>query len=195
MIEEATEYNIKNVKIRFCLSPSVRDKINRKIKYWEEASKIKPSYFICTKLANYIVFKNYLVYTIFTDLNNTYFKINITGIQSLAKITESIKDFCFYFDVYEGDIISEIYQDSIFACGSYKKSINLRSLMRLINVNFKCDFKVKFNCETAAAAYCHHKHFGTIALFRTGKYLVLGAKCESQIEKLLAEMNVLIQML
>jgi TATA-box binding protein (TBP) (component of TFIID and TFIIIB) len=192
---ETTECAVKNVKIRFCLSPSISNQIIERINYWKAACETKPSYFICTKLPNYIVFKNTLVYTIFTDLNHTYFKINITGIPTVAKIEESVKTFCQHFNVSEKDIISSIFQDSIFACGRYGTTINLRMLQRLINSNKKCNFRVKFNCETAAAAYCRHKHYGTIALFRTGKYLILGSKCENQIKQILEEMNAIIRML
>lgn len=195
MVEETIEYSIKNVKIRFSLSPSVRSKIIERIRYWQEACHTKPSYFMCIKLPNYIVFKNSLVYTIFTDLNNTYFKINITGIQKVSQIRESVKAFCEHFNVCEKDIISEIFQDSIFACGNYRRTINLRLLMRLINADANRQFKVKFNCETSAAAYCRHKNLGTIAIFRSGKYLILGSKCEAQVQQILCEMNVIIQTL
>jgi TATA-box binding protein (TBP) (component of TFIID and TFIIIB) len=184
---------IDNVKVRFCLCPSVRKELIQSIKYWEEAIQIKPQYFLYTKFPNYRVFQNYLVYTIFTDLENTYFRINITGIPSADKIVDSVGDFCLHFNVPREKIITNIIVDSIFASGNFKRSINLRLLMRLINGKEECNFKVKFNCETSAAAYCRHKTFGTIGVFRTGKYIILGAKCSKTVNQLVQEMTVLIQ--
>jgi TATA-box binding protein (TBP) (component of TFIID and TFIIIB) len=193
MQKEECGAKISNVKIRFYVCPSACEKLKQQITYWQEAVQIKPQYFLCTKFPNYIVFQNFLVHTIFTDLNNTYFRINITGIPSADKIGESVNYFCQYFNVSRDKIITDIFIDSIFASGNFKTSINLRSLMRSINGRNKCDFKVRFNCETGAAAYCRHKTFGTIGVFRTGKYIILGAKCSESVNKLVQEMIAHIQ--
>ena len=184
---------IDNVKVRFCLCPSAGKTLLKKIIFWENEILTKPQYFLYTKFPNYVIFQNNLVYTIFTDFNKTYFRINITGISSADKISDSVKDFCLHFDVPATKIISDIIIDSIFASGSFKKPINLRLLMRLLNGQFSNIFKVKFNCETSSAAYCRHKKFGTIGVFRTGKSIILGAKCPETVNNLVCEMSALIQ--
>lgn len=186
---------IKNVKIRFSISPRVREQLNTKIAYWKKACEEHPSYFLVKTYPNYIVFKNSLVYTIFTDIDNSYYKINITGINSISRIAEAVGTFCHHFNVLEENIIGKIYIDSIFACGKFIKCVNLRLLMRQLNGSADRTFRVKFNCETAPAAYCRHKTLGMIAVFRTGKYLILGAKCQTHVNQLVKEMDTAIQTL
>ena len=195
MDSERNTPNISNVKIRFHLSPKVGKHITENIKYWQKHCKKRPQYFLCTKFANYIIFQNNLVYTIFTNLESTYFKINITGIRDLKKISGAVRSFCEHFGVLKEHRPTTVIIDSIFASGTFKRCINLRKLKRSINSNLKSDFRVKFNCETAAAAYCRHRFYGSIGVFGNGKYIILGVKCKIQLINLFQALNALIRKL
>jgi TATA-box binding protein (TBP) (component of TFIID and TFIIIB) len=191
-----TPPTIANVKIRFCLCVSVCKKLNKQIKFLEEQNKKRRAVLTVTRLSNFILFKRKsVVYTIFKNLENTYCKVNITGIKTLKKISKAIATFCFIFKIAVKDIESDIIVDNIFANGNFNKSINLHKLMRSVNGNKENKFKVNFNCDRGSGAYCRQKGVGTLGLFRNGKYIILGAKSKRDVFKLFYEIQTIINKL
>jgi len=211
MIERATAPQIKNVKIRFVISESSINQLQSSLLYLENESKFLPPYLTYKKTGNYTSLKNNLFYSIWETVG----KVNITGIKSIEEIPLALNEFSLIFKINLNEICNIII-DNIFACGSFNRKVDLRALKFLINsipktseenYNFLCDFIP----EKFGAAYCRSQKLcifsgggkkksvvcqrikrGTVVVFGSGKYNILGAKCQRDVANLFHEMNALI---
>jgi TATA-box binding protein (TBP) (component of TFIID and TFIIIB) len=193
MLEYATAPIVRNVKIRFVICPTAIKHLKETLQYLEEESQCYPPYVTYRKTGNYVSLKNYLSYTIWPEVG----KVNITGIKSLEEIDPAITDFCFLFKIKRIEI-NNVITDNIFACGSFNRRIDLRALKLLVNSLPKTpEDRFRFFCEYIpekfGAAYCRSRkeklRRGTVIVFGSGKYNILGAKCRVDIANLFQEMN------
>jgi TATA-box binding protein (TBP) (component of TFIID and TFIIIB) len=163
---------INNIKIRFTVIesqlPTLRDEI-RKISEVKDKKTFK-------KLHNFIVFRSSFIFTIFFKSGT----VNITGIQRLTDISQAVSVFCQTFDISRRDIVDSIIIDNITASGSFNRDINLRNLKEKINGG-KNESRIKsasFNPNYFPAAFCKTFGIGTILIFGSGKYNIVGAKSQ-----------------
>jgi len=211
MFGHATAPTIRNVKIRFTIPTTSIKQLKESLKRIEEESHHLPAYLTYKKSGNFTSLKNNLFYSIWEEVG----KINITGIKEIGGIQSAINEFCSIFKI-ERKEIKEVIIDNIFACGSFNRKVNLRSLKFLINaIPSKAEEKHCFLCEFIpekfGAAYCRSsiiapasvgakdqsigcqaKKRGTVVVFGSGKYNILGAKCRRDVANLFHEMNALI---
>lgn len=209
MVERATAPKICNVKIRFTISDSAIKQLKKSLLYLENESKCYPPYLTYKKTGNYTSLKNFLAYSIWDAVG----KVNITGIKTLEAIQPAINEFSSVFKIDINDI-KDVVVDNIFASGSFQRRVNLRALKLLINSSprigeEKFHFFCEFIPEKFCAAYCRSRRLshtgekaksincpkskrGTVAVFGSGKYNILGATCRRDIVNLFMEMNVLI---
>jgi TATA-box binding protein (TBP) (component of TFIID and TFIIIB) len=197
MLEFATKPIIHNVKISFNVSSCIINDLKNSI------SKIKSNNNSSYKeYGNYITLKTLFFYSIWKDVG----KVNITGIREISLIPSALSEFAKIFQIDEKRI-ENVVIDNIFASGSFKRAINLRKLKALINSNRNIN-KVRsrqlvcdFNQERFPAAYCRRfsllkngnvKRRGIVSVFGSGKYNILGAKCEGDVADLFHEVNALI---
>jgi TATA-box binding protein (TBP) (component of TFIID and TFIIIB) len=201
MFNEATSPSIKNVKIRLSILKQAIPKLKNRIHNLEQDYLIKPTYLIIRRIGNYVALKNFLFYSIWENSG----KINITGITSVDRISEAISEFASLFHIEENEICN-ITVDNIFASGTFGEIIHLRKLKHKINslqtktelYNFVCDFIP----EKFPAAYCRchtraigEKSKGTVAVFGSGKYNILGAKCQEDLISIFHELHAVIRTL
>jgi TATA-box binding protein (TBP) (component of TFIID and TFIIIB) len=131
---------------------------------------------------NFVVYRHTYVYTIFF---NTGF-INCTKVTNYPHISEAIKEFCSDFKIVRKSV-SKIVVDNTTSSGAFKQIINLY------------DLKAKINQETETQAHFNPTHFpglffrlhskGTIIVFASGKYTIVGAKWRKDVKLIFQKMK------
>lgn len=130
---------------------------------------------------NFIVYKNRFVYTIF--YNKGY--INCTKIPNYSGISEAISEFCDTFGLTRQDLSSGITIDNTTSSGKFKHRLNLLELKHKIEqADQYQEIRTKFNPSFFPGLFVKYHFLGTIILFASGKYSVVGAKCQNQSEQI-----------
>ena len=142
---------------------------------------------------NYVVVKDKLTYIIFPKKGF----VNITGIKTFSKLPQVVPEFCAFFDINASDV-SNIIVDNVSASGNFLRRVNLANLQKKINGEgfknrkfFSCHFDRNF----FPGSFCKTQGFGTLTLFSSGKYVVVGSKCLEQVDRIFQEMSVVISTL
>lgn len=171
--------DIKNIKGHFKLKNGVRidqNILNLEIKF--------P---LCVKrFHNFIVIKLDFVYTIFLQAGF----INVTKIKSFINISESVKHFCNILHISRSNI-SLVTIDNITASGSFCQEVNL------LNLHYQDDNDCtkRFDCNYFPGAFVKFNNLGTIIVFRTGSYTIIGAKSISSVTSIFLKTCAIINML
>lgn len=122
--------------------------------------------------------------------------VNVTGIKSFAEIPLLIPLFCEIFHVEERDITSGVTVDNISAAGNFRRRVDLVQLQQHVNKKGeKKYFTVHFDRNFFPGAFCRTSGFGTLTLFPTGKYVLVGVKCLEHAEKTVQAMIAIISTL
>lgn len=129
---------------------------------------------------NFAVVRDVYTYIIFPDKGF----INITGIKSVCGTSEVISKFCKTFDLSEKDVFTELTIDNISSSGTFGRTINLDKLLQLINSAEKKEFTVHFDRNFYPGAFCKKIGFGTVTVFSSGKYVIVGPKCSETVTHL-----------
>jgi TATA-box binding protein (TBP) (component of TFIID and TFIIIB) len=206
MVVQLTTPIIRNIKLRLTVAFPALKKLRDRIKIIEEIEQLhNPSYYIFQRNRNYIAIKNILFFTIWERVG----RINITGIKSIAGIPSALTEFSKQFNILETEIL-QVTIDNIFASGSLNRRINLRILKELINSEKPSphdvfQFTCEFNPEKFPAAYCRSRSInsqtikpgcvkkrGTVVVFGSGKFNILGAKCVQDVTTLTQDLIALI---
>lgn len=115
--------------------------------------------------------------------------VNITGVSSYEQLPNIIPQFCAAFHLVEQDVASPCVVDNISASGDFKKRCNLVHLQQLLNRRGgKNYFTVSFDRNYFPGAFCKTRGFGTLTLFPSGKYVLVGAKCLEHLQQTFQEM-------
>ena len=138
---------------------------------------------------NFIVCRDVYTFIIFPKRGF----INITGIKSFCDLKNVIPHFCKLFKV-EVDPKTELVVDNISASGSFDQFVNLVKLQQVLNSRKK-EFTVHFDRNFFPGAFCKTSGLGTLTLFPTGKYVVVGAKCLEHVNSISQMMGAVIQTL
>lgn len=183
-----TSPQIKNIKFHFTVNNipqlyrSIIDIINDKLEKPTEDSIFKTGH-------NYIVYKKRFVYTIF--YNKGY--INCTKVPAYSHISKAIEEFCQIFRINRWEIPGGVKIDNTTSSGNFSHQLNLFELKNVIHENsidLNTSFKAppKFNPSYFPGLFLKY-NCGTIILFHSGKYTIVGAKCQRHSEFIFNEVK------
>lgn len=186
---EGTSPVVNNLKVHFLLDHSCIHHVTEVLRSREDT--------VCYN--NYFVVKNRFSFIIFPKSGF----VNITGIKSFSHLPEVIPHFCKLFPhVGEKNIASEIVIDNISAAGNFGQRVDLVCLQHTVNrskerggAREKTCFTVHFDRNFFPGAFCRTRGFGTLTVFPSGKYVVVGAKCLEHVDKVVQQMLVIISTL
>jgi TATA-box binding protein (TBP) (component of TFIID and TFIIIB) len=181
-MERSVEARVNNVKAHLVL------KNEGKLKLQEILNKKEVKTY-----GNYKVLRDVHTYIIFPS--NGF--VNITGIKSLQDLPfRVIELFCSTFSVSKEEI-GELVVDNITAVGNFNRRVNLEKLQQVANVKsaHRSYFTVHFDRHIFPGAFCKTFGFGTLSVYASGKYVVVGAKCQDLVQKLVEKVFALIKTL
>ena len=119
--------------------------------------------------------------------------VNITGVKNYSAICEVIPKFCETFRLCSSDVSQPVLViDNISAAGNFHKTVNLSRLQKKINTSEEKLFSVHCNRQYYPGAFCKRKGVGTITVFASGKYVIVGAKCREDVTTLAQLMHAVI---
>jgi TATA-box binding protein (TBP) (component of TFIID and TFIIIB) len=113
--------------------------------------------------------------------------VNITGVKNFEELPSVIPNFCKDFNIDIGLIESNFVIDNLTASGHFGKSLNLADIQEYLNEGESPPFTVSYDRDIFPGAYCKHR-LGTISLFATGRFNILGVKCSQEIEEVFTSM-------
>lgn len=129
-----------------------------------------------TKLhGNYAVIRLNFVYIV-------YFSgwVNITGIRGKTLIPEAVKELLMFTNLTHCDI-HDITIDNISAAGSFGKHLTIRFIKKSLEL-IKCQTVFDYKPgKFSGASIKFGKRNGTINLFTSGKYTIVGANTEERV--------------
>jgi TATA-box binding protein (TBP) (component of TFIID and TFIIIB) len=128
---------------------------------------------------NYLVIRDKYTYIVFPKKGH----INITGIKNIFEIDNVIDNFCEDFKLNRNLITNCLKIDNISAGGDFGKKLNVGAIQEKLNRE-KTEFTVKFDRNYFPGAFCKTFDVGTIIIFRSGKYVIVGAKCQEDVKKI-----------
>jgi len=178
-----TSPKINNLKVHIVLTESGTRKL--KLGLFAEGRE--------QKYSNFAVVRSKHTYIVFTSGF-----VNITGIRSFTERPTVIPLFCQEFGVTTDDIASDIVIDNISAAGNFQRRVDLKRLQRIVNkrkTQHSTFFSVHFDRNFFPGAFCKTRGLGTLTLFPSGKYVVVGSKCLEHVEKIFQQMCVLMPLL
>jgi TATA-box binding protein (TBP) (component of TFIID and TFIIIB) len=122
--------------------------------------------------------------------------VNITGVRRFSELVSIIPKFCAAFGLAQTDVASDVIVDNISASGDFYSRVNLSRLQQLLNRRGGEEyFTVQFDRNFFPGAFCKTRGFGTLTLFPSGKFVVVGAKCLEHLEKTFQEMRAVMTIL
>lgn len=116
--------------------------------------------------------------------------LNVTGVKSMIEVKSTINYLVSNFEVK----VNNLKIDNIFHSHKDFKNINMRELFHYVRDNYSTQYIVDYNIEIFPGMYLKSKRKSepTLILFRTGSYVIVGAKsihqvksCVMQIQKLM----------
>lgn len=179
-MEGVTRPRINNLKVHVVLTQSGTDQLKKSL-----LSKEKTTY------NNLTVVRQGFTYIVFPEKGF----INITGVQSFDAAQDIIPQLEQVFGLRRFDLASDIVVDNISAAGDFTTRVNLVQLQKRLNKGGEernTFFSVHFDRNFFPGAFCKTRGFGTLTVFPSGKYVVVGAKCLEHVEKIVQRMCVTI---
>lgn len=173
-MSEKTAPKINNLKVHILLTEVGTEVLKASLL----ARKEKKSY------NNFYVVKDGFTYIIFSNKGF----VNITGIRGYAQLGGVIPHFCLVFDLNPSHICSDIIIDNISAAGNFYQRVNLNILWGRVG-DFFC---VSYNRNRFPGAFCKTKKIGTLTLFPSGLYVIVGCKKAEQVEEIYRKMLAII---
>jgi TATA-box binding protein (TBP) (component of TFIID and TFIIIB) len=173
---------VKNVKIHFKvadisrLNTGIADLLTLKL---ENTFPISDT---LTRKHNFCVFKRRFVYIIFY---NTGF-VNCTKIRNYSEISAALEEFSQVFKL-DLEYFSTPIIDNTTSSGSFDKVIYLNKLKEKIQAQNVFQ-KVNFNPEHFPGLFIKTNN-GTIIVFHSGKYTIIGAKCQQQADTVFSQVH------
>jgi TATA-box binding protein (TBP) (component of TFIID and TFIIIB) len=169
---------INNIKFRFTIS---YDNIPALIKSLQKRFRVRT-------YGNFAVLRTpQATYTIY------YSKcINVTGISKFTLIPQAIKTFCTIIKISR--ITSSITIDNITANGRFQQAVPLFKLCHAINLKTSLQCTPSFDPTYFPGAVIRSNR-GTIIVFGTGSYVVVGCKTQLEINTLFHNIFALIKKL
>jgi len=183
-VSTSTRPKVSNIKAHFLVDEIGLDNLFNSLKSHE---------ICCKTYSNFVVFSGLRVYIIF--FKSGY--VNVTGIKNHEELSEAIYDFCRELGVSRLHITSGVVIDNISAYGAFGKPIRLKRLYEVLhedNFGHVNDGKLKYNQTYFPALFSKEyqsgeKKLGTILVYRSGKYTIVGAKCLKDLNQVYDQMN------
>jgi TATA-box binding protein (TBP) (component of TFIID and TFIIIB) len=117
--------------------------------------------------------------------------VNICGIKSFDDVPNVIDKMCKDFSLDKTKLRCEITIDNVCASGDFKREIELCCLQEKIYCNK--GFTVYKNQNYSPSAICKSTSFGTILVFSSGKYIIVGAKTLQDVERIFKDMTQIVE--
>lgn len=150
-------FSIRNIKVSLKVKSFALDNVTNCLRNKDISYKVYPN-FISFKLKhNYIIFKSGR-----RETNH----INITKIKDFKDFIKAIVNIQKIYPLK----IQKVDIDNIIATGNLSKTINLQKFSAS-----KKYLKIKYNSETFPGLFIRFER-GTVILFHTGKFVVVGCK-------------------
>lgn len=168
-MREKTAPRINNVKLHILLTEDGIEILKTSLLKIEKKS-----------FNNFCVVKNGFTYIIFSNKGF----VNITGIRGFSQLVDVVPHFCEVFNLKPSHISSDIVIDNISAAGNFHQRVNLEALWKQVGETF-C---VRYNRDRFPGAFCKKKKFGTLTLFPSGLYVIVGCKSATHVQAIYLEM-------
>lgn len=186
---------INNVKIRTSVKKRFSHQLLRNIEEIEEKTRysIKGKNLVFKRYHNFIVYRCEFIYIIFPHRGT----VNITGIKNKRLIKRALSTFSNVFKVPK-QYLGLTIVDNVTATGSYNFPINLEILKKYINKKLVIDSilsSASFNSSHFPGCFCRSNCIGTVAIFASGKFNIIGSKCSKHVNDLFSAMTVYINQL
>ena len=172
--------NINNIKCHFKIKKASVYKLLKSLEVIEKKT-----------FTNFVVIRTIFTFIVFP---RTGF-VNVTGIKSYSQFNSVVAHCCKLFSFLPEDLVSDLIIDNISAAGSYLQNVNLGKLQQIINnpYNKNPDFSTKFDRNFFPGAFCKTTGgCGTLTIFPSGKWVLVGAKCMQHVEETVAKMFAII---
>lgn len=146
---------------------------------------------ILKKCNNFFIYREKYTFTIFPNCG----KIGVTKIRNFQEARKIIRYFCKLFNISTKLVKSKYRVDNISANGTFNRQLDLLSLQTALNNLQSSKLTVQFDNNKRPEAICRSYSIGNIAVFASGKYFIVGAKCVKNLKVLVQEVcNVLPQL-
>jgi TATA-box binding protein (TBP) (component of TFIID and TFIIIB) len=177
---EETSPIINNIKARIQLKNDDLKELQETLSVWKKVKKYR----------NFLVIKERFTYTIWPASGT----VNIIGLKNLDDVAKAVSEMCREFKIDVTRIRSELVIDNVCASGHFGKTINLLHLEIQLYKNKR--FNVDLNRMYRPGAVCRtYARIGTIIVFSSGAYIIVGAKCLENVKTLFQKMIAVIKTL
>ena len=122
-----------------------------------------------------------IVRTTYTVYSNKC--VNVTGVRNFSLMQEAVQLFCSAIGISQEHDTSPTIIDNLTANGHFQQRVSLFELCQTINANPQRSFQPTFNPNYFPGAILRSGQ-GTITVFGTGSYVVVGCKTRDKIETL-----------
>jgi TATA-box binding protein (TBP) (component of TFIID and TFIIIB) len=183
---------INNLKGHIRVSEDCIDGIRNALKLSEKKWKKNKEFH------NFLVVKDKYSYIIFPKSKEGYCYINITGIKSFEDVENVIPELCETFHLNRIQVAGEVVIDNVSANGDFGRKLNLPQIQEAINGESKKDgntFSACFDRNYFPGAFCKTLTIGTILIFPSGKYVIVGSKCVAEVQEIYRMMFAIIRKL
>jgi TATA-box binding protein (TBP) (component of TFIID and TFIIIB) len=146
---------------------------------------------------NFIVVKDKYSYIIFPRSKKGCY-INITGIKSFEDVKNVIPELCDTFQLSPIQVKGEVVIDNVSANGDFGRKLHLPQIQEVINGENEKDgntFSTSFDRNYFPGAFCKTLTIGTIIIFPSGKYVIVGSRCAAEVQQVYQMMLAVIQKL
>lgn len=143
------------------------------------------------RVNNFFMYEKKYIYTIFP--NST--KVGVTKIRTIEELNTVKAHFSSTFNIDIDSIGETVRIDNVSASGQYNKCLNLAVIQQIVNKVYRKDagkFLIQFDRNIRPEAICRTFSFGNITLFASGKFFIVGAKCQTDVKRLYENMLAII---
>lgn len=187
---------INNIKLRFLVSNSAVQRLKRGILRLacssESLKSVKKKKPVFKEHHNFVVWRNSFVYIVFSQSG----AVNVTGIRRYSDISKAVVLFCREFGLRRRHI-GRVTVDNVTASGDFGGGVNLRLLKKSINCRGSEEKQLirsaSYNISYFPACFCKTFTVGTVIVFASGKYNIVGAKCRADVETVFRAMLALMK--
>jgi TATA-box binding protein (TBP) (component of TFIID and TFIIIB) len=172
--------NVTNIKVSIKLESQSLDSVE---------NKIKNSVLSYKKYNNFIVIKDFFVYTIFRSGKNNFNHVNITKIKHFSKVEEAIEKLKnLDFNINK----KSLKIDNITGSIDLEKEVQIENIIKRVSSNASfSNLKISYNNEKFPGLFLKLKSVGTIIIFHSGKVVFVGCKTVENLECLASLSHVL----
>jgi TATA-box binding protein (TBP) (component of TFIID and TFIIIB) len=141
----------------------------------------KKNLYTTRRYSNFLVLRQRFVHTVFYSGF-----VNITKIKNFRSIEAAIKEFCKASFIEVADI-SEYKVDNTTASGHFGRPLNIRLIRKSFEIR-RCEYMFSYKpCKFAGASIKYGRGRGTITVFKSGAYTIVGAKSIARVNEIYAK--------